>query len=102
MVPAMNDVPILRGLSAWQGRYDALLCDLWGVVHNGQVATPSACDALQRFRRSGGKVALLSNAPRPSAAVATQLDGFGVPRDAWDLIVTSGDATREAIIHRPD
>lgn len=98
----MSDVEILSGLSQWAGRYDALVCDLWGVVHNGKVATPSACDALVRFRRAGGKVALLSNAPRPSNTVIAQLDGFGVPREAWDSVVTSGDVTREAISRRPD
>jgi len=101
-VAAMSDVQILPGLSQWADQYDALVCDLWGVVHNGRVATPSACDALIRFRKGGGKVALLSNAPRPSSAVIVQLDGFGVPREAWDSVVTSGDVTREAINRRPD
>jgi HAD superfamily hydrolase (TIGR01459 family) len=101
-VARMSEVEILSGLSQWAGQYDALVCDLWGVVHNGRVATPSACDALIRFRQAGGKVALLSNAPRPSSAVEVQLDGFGVPREAWDSVVTSGDVTREAINRRPD
>jgi HAD superfamily hydrolase (TIGR01459 family) len=98
----MSEVPILSGLAQWADHYDALVCDLWGVVHDGRKATPSACDALIRFRKRGGKVALLSNAPRPSGAVVTQLDGFGVPREAWDSVVTSGDVTREAINRRAD
>lgn len=98
----MTDVPILPGLSAWRGRYDALVCDLWGVVHDGRRAITSACDALIRFRGEGGHVALLSNAPRPSPAVMVQLDGFGVPRESWDTVVTSGDVTRDWITRRPD
>ena len=98
----MSEVPILPGLSQWADHYDALVCDLWGVVHDGRKATPSACDALVRFRKRGGKVAFLSNAPRPSGAVLAQLDGFGVPRKAWDSVVTSGDVTREAINRRAD
>jgi HAD superfamily hydrolase (TIGR01459 family) len=98
----MSEVPILSGLSQWADRYDALVCDLWGVVHNGHTATPSACDALIRFRKRGGKVVFLSNAPRPSAAVLVQLDGFGVTREAWDSVVTSGDIAYEAINRRAD
>ena len=98
----MSGLPILPGLSQWADHYDALVCDLWGVVHNGHTATPSACDALVRFRRRGGKVVLLSNAPRLSAAVVTQLNGFGVTREAWDSLVTSGDITYEAINRRAD
>jgi HAD superfamily hydrolase (TIGR01459 family) len=102
MVRGMTETPILQGLSSWAGRYDAMICDLWGVVHDGRRAIASACDALLRFRQGGGHVALLSNAPRPSAAVVAQLDGFGVPRDAYDTVVTSGDVTREALNRRPD
>ena len=80
----MSEVPILSGLSQWADRYDALVCDLWGVVHDGRKATPSACDALVHFRAQGGKVVFLSNAPRPSGAVIKQLDGFGVPRETWE------------------
>ncbi len=33
--------------------YDAVLCDLWGVVHNGIAAYPSAVDALVHYRKAG-------------------------------------------------
>ena len=45
--------------------YDAVLSDVWGVVHNGVTATPSACEALIRFRETGGTVILITNAPAP-------------------------------------
>src|SRR5258707_15425947 len=98
----MSEVPVLPGLWQWGDPYDALVCYLWGVVHDGHKATPSACDALVRFRKRGGKVVVLSNAPRRSAAVLAQLDGFGVTREAWDSMVTSGDITYEAINRRAD
>ncbi len=90
----------LHGLSSVADRYDLLLCDIWGVIHNGVAAFPAACDALSRFRDAGGKVVLLSNAPRPAHAVVGALDKLGVPRDAYDGIVTSGDVTREIIAQR--
>jgi HAD superfamily hydrolase (TIGR01459 family) len=78
-----------------------VLCDVWGVVHNGVAAFPEANEALGSFRRSGGTVILISNAPRPGDVVARQLDQFGVARAAYDGIVTSGDVTRDYVASRP-
>ena len=81
--------------------YDVALCDVWGVVHNGAAATSEACDALARFRKQGGTVVLITNAPRPGEIVArTTLDRLGVPRAAYDGIVSSGDVTRALIAAR--
>ncbi|AKR54395.1 HAD superfamily protein involved in N-acetyl-glucosamine catabolism [Devosia sp. H5989] len=87
----------LSGLSAVSGRYDVVLSDVWGVVHNGVAAYPSAVEALLRFREGGGRVVLITNAPRPSAPIIEMLDHLGVPRAAYDAVVTSGDATRTMI-----
>jgi HAD superfamily hydrolase (TIGR01459 family) len=92
----------VEGLQSLADRYDLVLCDVWGVLHNGVKAYETASDALTRFRAKGGRVVLVSNAPRPGASVGTQLDGFGVPRTAYDAIVTSGDLTRIAIEERID
>ncbi|MFN4191678.1 MAG: TIGR01459 family HAD-type hydrolase [Tabrizicola sp.] len=89
---------IIRSLADLTGRYDAVFCDLWGCLHNGKAAYPAAVAALQGFRASGGKVVLLTNAPRPMPSVVAQLDGLTVPRDAWDLIVTSGDAAQMGML----
>ncbi len=94
-----NSPPRVDGLAAFVGRYDALVCDVWGVVHNGVEAFGPACDALVRWREAGGKVLLLTNAPRPSAPIHEQLARLGVPRAAYDDLLTSGDVTRE-ILHR--
>ncbi|MCB8820438.1 TIGR01459 family HAD-type hydrolase [Microvirga rosea] len=96
-----SNLPVLvDGLEPMAGRYELILCDVWGVLHNGVRAFTPASDALVRFRQNGGRVVLVSNAPRPGASVGTQLDGFGVPRRAYDAIVTSGDLTRLAIEER--
>lgn len=92
----------VEGLKSLAGSYDLVLCDVWGVLHNGVKAYEAASDALTRFRAKGGRVVLVSNAPRPGASVGTQLDGFGVPRTAYDAVVTSGDLTRLAIEERID
>lgn len=88
----MMDFP--AGLSALSDRYDVVLCDVWGVIHNGVRSYPEACEALTKWAQTQGPVVLISNAARPSAAVVPQLDGLNVPRSAWNRFVSSGDATR--------
>jgi HAD superfamily hydrolase (TIGR01459 family) len=83
----------ISGLSEISDRYDAILCDIWGVVHNGMASFPPASEALQSFRRRGGAVVLITNAPRPSPPIVRQVLRLGVPADAFDAIVTSGDVT---------
>ena len=87
-----------RGLADLAPAYDLILCDVWGVVHNGVVHHPAAVDALQRFRRGGGRVVLVTNAPAPAAQVLRRLDRLGVPHDAYDAIATSGDVTIAMIV----
>ena len=87
-------IPILPSIAPLSSRYDAWLSDIWGVMHNGARAFEAACDACARFRAQGGVVVLITNAPRPHDSVASQLDKFGVPRTAYDAIITSGDVTR--------
>lgn len=96
--PARTEV--MSGFAALSARYDLIFCDVWGVLHNGLSAHAAAGDALMRVRARGGKVVLVSNAPRPGAVVASQLDRIGVPREAYDAIVTSGDLTRAVVIER--
>ena len=91
---------LAAGLSQLSGAYDALLCDVWGVIHNGRESFPAACAALARFRAERGPVVLISNAARPHGPVINQLDALGVPREAWSHIVTSGDATRVLLADR--
>ncbi|WP_108461963.1 TIGR01459 family HAD-type hydrolase [Devosia naphthalenivorans] len=90
-------LPSISGLSELSGRYDAVLSDVWGVVHNGIAAFPSAVEALTEYRKAGGKVVFITNAPRPSGPLIAMLERLGVTRDAYDAIVSSGDATRAMI-----
>ncbi len=92
-----DKIAILTSVAPLIARYDAVLCDVWGVVHNGVEAIASACAALGEMRRAGCTVLLLSNAPRPWRSVREQIDGWGVPRDSYDGIVTSGDGTRHLL-----
>jgi HAD superfamily hydrolase (TIGR01459 family) len=90
----------IAGLATLAGRYDVLLSDVWGVIHNGRESFPGPCAALAHWRAEVGPVVLISNSPRPCPEVAVQLDGLGVPRDAWSALVTSGDVTRILLAER--
>lgn len=90
-------VPVLKRAGDLLARYDVLISDVWGVVHDGLWALEPACEALMAYRERGGTVVLLSNAPGPSQQVANLLDAKRVPREAWDRLVTSGDVTRALI-----
>ena len=87
----------IAGLSAAGSDYRAILCDVWGVLHNGVSVYRDAETALVNYRQNGGKVVLLTNSPRPNDGVMAQLDQIEVSRDAYDEIVTSGDVTRQLI-----
>ncbi|MGI9366705.1 MAG: TIGR01459 family HAD-type hydrolase [Rhizobiaceae bacterium] len=91
----------ISGLKDISDQYRAILCDVWGVLHNGQSVYRAAEDALMRYREAGGRVVLLTNSPRPNEGVSAQLDDLRVDRTAYDAIVTSGDVTRTLIAQAP-
>ena len=92
--------PLVPGLSAIAAGYDAVLCDVWGVLHNGVEAFLPAADAMRNFRNERGPVVLLSNAPRLADGVEAQFDRVGLPRDFYDAIVTSGFAAHDDLLRR--
>lgn len=84
-------------------RYSVILCDIWGVVHDGVHLYPNAVERLRQWKGQGRKVILITNAPRPADAVEAQLGRIGLPEDCWDGISTSGEAGIAAIkaLHHP-
>jgi HAD superfamily hydrolase (TIGR01459 family) len=87
----------IDGLSAIADDYDLILCDVWGVLHNGVQPRAGTIEALSKFRQQGGVVIMITNAPRQRKSVYTQLQNMGVPEGVFDAIVTSGDVTRDLI-----
>ena len=99
MTAAPCSLPHLdRGLSVLSAGRDLLLCDVWGVIHNGVVFHPAAVDALVRFKAGGGTVILVTNAPAPEAQVWSRMQRLGVPRDCFDRIATSGDVAAATLV----
>ena len=88
---------MLDGFRDIAEHYDAVICDIWGVLHNGREPFAGVDAALKNFREGGGKVLLLSNAPRPGQTALHRLDEIGNARTSYDDILTSGDATRSLL-----
>ncbi|WP_454651539.1 TIGR01459 family HAD-type hydrolase [Bradyrhizobium liaoningense] len=97
----MTTLHFAEGLRELVGGVDVVLSDIWGVVHNGLESFPEACEALHTYRSRGGTVILITNAPRPADSVQRQLRKLGVPDEAYDAIVSSGDLTRLYVAEHP-
>lgn len=97
---ALGEAIALSGLAEIADRYDAILCDIWGVLHNGERSFPAADAALREARARGKAVVLITNAPRPHGEVEAQLAALGIDADAYDQVVTSGDVCAQAIAAR--
>ena len=95
------EIPLLNGLSQIADRYDAILCDVWGVLIDGRHHFPGAAAALRKFRAGGGRVVLITNASRPDAEVRRQLLDLGLPADCFDDLVSAGELTLREIVLRP-
>lgn len=95
-------MPHLEGFAPLAARYDGFIVDLWGVVHDGVTPYPGAADTLARLRGLGKKVVLLSNAPRRAHVAQANLRGMGLGDDLYDGLMTSGEATHQALAARTD
>ena len=84
-------------LDSLDPKYRLILCDVWGVVHDGVTLYPGAAERLCQWRDEGRCVILITNAPRTADAVTRQLERIGLPRQCWDGIATSGEAGIEAL-----
>ena len=91
----------IASLDEISGRYAAILCDVWGVLHNGVRHFEPAARRLAAARERGVAVVLITNSPRPHEGVEAQFATLGVPDGAWDRVVTSGDVTRELVSAGP-
>lgn len=98
---AILSLRIIDSFDKLFGDADVILSDVWGVIHNGEWSFPAAAAALKRARDAGKTVIYITNSPRPREGVIAQMGSLGVPDDAWDEVVTSGDVTRDLIKAAP-
>ena len=91
----------MDSLAALDPKYRAILCDIWGVVHDGGQILPGVQERLLKWKGEGRHIVLLTNAPRPASSVQSYLDRLGLPREAYDAITTSGEAGIAALTDPP-
>jgi HAD superfamily hydrolase (TIGR01459 family) len=87
-------------VSVWDSldpKYRLILCDVWGVVHDGVSLYAGAAERLGQWRHEGRCVVLITNAPRTAHAVEQQLGRIGLPRHGYDFVATSGEAGIDAL-----
>lgn len=93
---------VLDGFAPLAERYDALICDLWGVLHDGVRAFPHAIDCLEQLHRRGKRIVVLSNAPRRAAEVEARMNEMGIEPHLYERVHSSGEDTWQHLATRPD
>ena len=88
---------VIEAFSEISDKYTAVICDLWGCLHNGLKSFPEALRALEQFKASNGKVVLVTNAPRPIGNVEYQIASLGIKDSHYDILLTSGELTSNYI-----
>lgn len=99
---APGPLPAFDGLREISKSYDGLICDLWGVLHDGRTAFPHAIDCLERLRAAGKRIAVLSNAPRRAAEIEARMNEMGIVPALYDRVVSSGEEAWRHLKERPD
>ncbi len=93
----MKSLQSICGLSELPPQYRVILLDQFGTMHDGQIAYPKAAEALRTYRQNGGKIIVLSNSAKTGEHNRVRLAKFGFTAEHFDAVVTSGDATQDAI-----
>ena len=87
----------INNFSEIDEKYDSIICDIWGVIHNGQELFKSSIECLLKYKNIGYPVILVSNAPRPSSEIKIILKKMGLSEKCYDKIITSGDLTQKIL-----
>lgn len=100
--PQPSAIPIYSGVSEVAGKYAAFILDLWGVIHDGVSVFPGVIDCFARLREREKRIVVVSNAPRRANVIMKQLEGYGLARDLYDGLVSSGQETHDRLSRRDD
>jgi len=93
----LNTMKEIINFSEVSEEYDALICDVWGVIHNGRELFSGINECLKNYKVNNRVIILLSNAPRPAIYVEKMLESLGFKRELYNDIITSGDLTKKSL-----
>ena len=84
----------IENLSNFIENSKVVLCDLWGVIHNGKEVFSDSRVFLEHMYERKIKIIFISNAPRPNSVVESGLiEKLNLSKDLFHSIVSSGDIT---------
>jgi HAD superfamily hydrolase (TIGR01459 family) len=88
----MKDLPLaIPGLRAIVERFDHVLLDQWGTLHEGTAMFPEAYECVARLREAGKRVLVLSNSGKRAHENELRLAALGLPSHAYDGVLSSGE-----------
>lgn len=79
-------------------RYDAVFCDMNGVLHDGVSLFPNVSKSMEKLIALNKEIVLISNATRTAEMVRDSLISMGIPGASLKKVVTSGDVLRSYIV----
>ncbi len=77
--------------------YEALIVDLWGVIHDGTALYSGVSETLAWLHAQGKPVVFLSNAPRVAAKARTVLNELGINPAHYLDVITSGQVAHDLL-----
>lgn len=81
----------LEGIRDLAERFDVLVLDQFGVLHDGVAPYPGAVETLVRLKQAGKRTLLLSNSGKRSAPNEARLVKLGFVPDSWGHFLSSGE-----------
>jgi HAD superfamily hydrolase (TIGR01459 family) len=92
----------LRGLAAVSDRFDGVILDQWGVLHDGAAPPPGAIEAVAAMAAAGKRLVVVSNSARLGDDAHDRLAALGYDVSAFAGFVTSGETVRIMLRDRDD
>ncbi len=93
----MTKPKMLKNFSEIYNDYDFFIVDLWGVVHNGVRLFQGITEVLEKIKLKKKKVYFMTNAPRRGYVIEDQLSLFGLKRDLYECVISSGEITWQSL-----
>jgi HAD superfamily hydrolase (TIGR01459 family) len=87
------DATAIAGLHVIADRFDHVLLDQWGTLHEGMAVFPAALDCVARLREAGKRILILSNSGKRAGSNQRRLATLGLPPDVYDGVLSSGEVT---------
>lgn len=82
----------LDSLLSVAARYEAIVFDQWGVLHDGSTAYPEAVATIAELAARGQRMAVLSNSGKRAEINRARITGMGFDGAGFEVVMTSGEA----------